>query len=66
MGYEGSGRSYRDYGDGRYGRSRTDFDRDREYRGRGDDRPRDYDDDRGFLDRAGDEVRLGRNHQQKG
>jgi len=57
MGYEGSGRSYRDYGDGRYGRSRTDFDRDRDYRERGYGGPRDYEDDRGFFDRAGDEVR---------
>lgn len=63
MGYERStGRYYRDEGDRRYGlRDRDDY-RDREhrdYRGRSGDyaRPRDYDEDRGFFDRAGDELR---------
>lgn len=57
MGYERSGRHERDLGDGRYGRSRADNDRDRDYRERGYGRPSDFDDDRGFFDRAGDEVR---------
>ncbi|KQX20750.1 MULTISPECIES: DUF2171 domain-containing protein [unclassified Sphingomonas] len=68
MGYERStGRYYRDDGDRRYGaRDRDEYRdrdprdyRDRDYRARsgGYDRPRDYDDDRGFFDRAGDEVR---------
>lgn len=63
MGYERSGdRYYRDHGRDMSGyRDRDDY-RDRDYRARGRDdgryeRPRDYDDDRGFLDRAGDEVR---------
>ena len=59
MGYERqTGRDYRDYADRRYGgRDRDDYrDRDR-YRESAYGRPRDYDDDRGFFDRAGDEVR---------
>lgn len=58
MGYERSGRSDRDYGDRRY----RDNDRDRDYRERdyargASGRQSEYDDDRGFFDRAGDEVR---------
>ncbi len=59
MGYERSGRYYRDYGSRPYGeRSRDDY-RDRGYRSRDWEygRPSDYDEDRGFFDRAGDEVR---------
>jgi hypothetical protein len=57
MGYERSGRYYRDDGGRRWGgRHRDDErdhrDRERSYRASGD-----YDDDRGFFDRAGDEVR---------
>lgn len=64
MGYERSSGRY--YGDDRSTGSRyRDDHRDRDYRARDrhpdDDRyggpPRDYDDDRGFIDRAGDEVR---------
>lgn len=69
MGYErNTGRYYRDYGDRGYAsRDRDDYrardyrdPRDRDYRGRFSDydRPRGYDEDeRGFFDRAGDEVR---------
>ena len=65
MGYERSGRYYRDYGDrADSGRGRDDY-RDRDYRdrdyeredGRGYGRPSGYDGDRGFIDRAGDELR---------
>ncbi len=64
MGYERSSRYYRDDQDRRYGYGNRERDRDEErgYRSRSDfdrgySRPRDYDDDRGFFDRAGDEVR---------
>lgn len=69
MGYERSSRYYRDDQDRRYGYGYRERDRDDErgYRGRSDydrgygdrgySRPRDYDEDRGFFDRAGDEVR---------
>src|SRR5687768_12493610 len=63
MGYERSGRYYRDSGDRPYGgrgrddyRDRNEF-RDRDYRSRERGYGRDYDDDRGFFERAGDEVR---------
>ena len=57
MGYERSGRYYRD--DQRGGRHPDDHDRYRDYaaRDRYDHRPGGYDEDRGFFDRAGDEVR---------
>jgi len=68
MGYErNTGRPYSDYGarmreeprNDHRDRSYRDRDsRDRDYRARSDyAQPRDYDDDRGFIDRAGDEVR---------
>lgn len=66
MGYERStGRYYRDHRDGDDGwRGREEYryrDRDRDLRDRGSERgyrqPSGYDDDRGFFDRAGDEVR---------
>lgn len=60
MGYERyTRRDYSDYADRAYrgrDRDRDDY-RDRDYRERGYGRPRDYDDDRGFFERAGDEVR---------
>ena len=62
MGYERSGHYYRDVGDRGFGvrgrddhyRDREDW-REREHRGRS--RPFDHDDDRGFFERAGDELR---------
>jgi hypothetical protein len=56
MGYERSGRYYRDDSDRRFG-GRDDY-RDWDYRERGyQSPPSDYDEDRGFFDRAGDEMR---------
>ncbi len=63
MGYERSGRYYRDDGDRPYaGRDRDrDHGRDRDYRARDHDRgyarPSSHDEDRGFFERAGDELR---------
>lgn len=62
MGYErGTGRYYRDGDDRRYGARDSDDYRGRDaYRERGARSygpPRDYDEDRGFFDRAGDELR---------
>lgn len=69
MGYERNDRHYRDGQDRRQGYGYRDRDEERGYRGRSDQgrgdygygrsygQPRDYDEDRGFFDRAGDEVR---------
>jgi|GEM_PF-664922 len=60
MGYERNpGRYYRGEDERGYGVRRRDDDVERRYRDReaGYGRPRDYDEDRGFFDRAGDELR---------
>ncbi len=61
MGYErNTGRYYRDHDDRGYATRGRDEHRERHYRDheeRGYRRPSEYDDDRGFFDRAGDEVR---------